>query len=226
MLSAPAAYATDFAASNQRFDVSIRDQNVREVLDEVSIAVGVPILVSDAVRGRVSASFAQATAVDLLDGIADNRGLDWRYDGRRIHVTSRSEQLTRIVGLDGVRIADLSDALRSLGVYDKKFQMTAVDGEFAMLVAPPDYIAVVEVVLGALIERHAASKSAAEVARKEREALERRAAEQRLEFDRLARAAELERTRREYERLQRIQRENELRARRGPTLIRNGVWGG
>lgn len=218
----PAAQAGESSLHEQRFDVSIRDQNLRDVYQEISLAIGVPILLSDAVNGRVSVSFDEASAVDMLDSIAVNRGLDWRFDGKRIRVTARSEQVTRIVDLDGVRLDQLRDALNSLGVYSERFGMTAVDGEFAMIVAPPDYIAVVEVVLGALVEREARERAERDA---ERDLADRKE-QQQLEFERMRRAAAIERERAEMERKRNLLHEQELRARRGPNVIRNGVWGG
>jgi type II secretory pathway component GspD/PulD (secretin) len=225
VLSVSAVQGADLPA-DERFDVSIRDQNVRDVLTEVSSVIGVPILLSDAVEGRVSVGFDQATAVELLDGIAKERALDWRFDGSRIRVTAQSEQITRIVDLDGVKLSELFDALRSLDTYDERFSMTAVDGEFAMVVAPPDYVAVVEVVLGALAERRAEAEADRAEAESERRELERLAAEQKLEFDRLEREAALERFKLEQQLFQEWRREQLLNQRRGPTVVRNGVWGG
>jgi len=213
-------------ASDEKFDVSIRDQNVRDVFKEVSAAIGVPILLSDEVDGRVSAAFDQATAAELIDGIAKERALDWRFDGSRIRVTAQSEQVTRIIDLNGVKLNELSDALTSLDVYNERFQMTAVDGQFAMVVAPPDYVAVVEVVLGALAERRSEMKAEEERAARERLEFERRALEQKLEFDRLEREAALERMKLEHELRREWQRQQFLQQRRGPVVVRNGSWGG
>ncbi len=221
---APAHAGLD--STDERFDVSIRDQNVRDVFNEISAAIGVPILLSDGVTGRLTASFEQTTASEMLDGIAKERALDWRFDGSRIRVSAQSEQVTRIIDLDGVTLKDLSGALTSLDVYNDRFQMTAVDGEFAMVVAPPDYIAVVEVVLGALSERKAEEKAAKERADRERAEFERLAMEQKLQFDRLEREAALERLKLEYERIRAWQREQLYLQRRGPVVVRNGVWGG
>jgi len=231
MLSLP-AHGNE-SISDELFDVSIRDQNVRDVFKEISIAIGVPILLSDEVDGRVSASFDQASATEMLDGISKNRALDWRFDGGRIRVTSQSEQITRIIDLDGVTLSQLSTALKSLDVYNSRFQMTAVDGEFGMVVGPPDYVAVVEVVLGALAERQAKAKIEQERikleedrVRRERLDLERLAFEQKLEFDRLEREAELERFKLEQDRIRAWQQEQLRQRQRGPRLVRNGVWGG
>jgi len=225
MLSFP-VHAADSAMSEQRFDVSIRDQNVRSVFDEISAAIGVPILLSEGVQGRVNASFEGANAIELLDGISDDRGLDWRFDGQRVRVTARSEQTTRIVDLGGVKLKELISALESLDVYNDQFQMTAVDGEFAMIVAPPDYTAVVEVILGALVEREAEKKAARELEEQNRREIALQAEKQRLEFERQERAAALERARWEQRRLWEWQLQQDLRARRGPQINRNGTWGG
>ncbi len=225
MFSIPAS-AGEFPLPDQEFDVTIRDQNVRSVLDELSAAIGLPILMSESVQGRVSASFEGADAKSLLDGIADHRGLDWRFDGNRIRVTAQSEQVTRIVDLDGVSLRDLTEALEALNVYNDRFQFTAVDREFAMIVAPPDYTAVVEVVLGALIESEAEARAASALAEKDQRELALQAERQRLEFERLEREAALERARWEQQRQADFEREQRLRVQRGPQVIRNGRWGG
>lgn len=216
---------SDDIDSGELFDVAIRDQNVRDVYREVSAAIGIPILLSDEVEGRVSASFDQATATELLDGIAKSRALDWRFDGGRIRVTSQSEQVTRIVDLNGVKLGQLQTALESLDVYNERFTMSAVDGEFGMVVGPPDYIAIVEVVLGALIERQAQAKIEEERIKQEKLELERLAFEQKLEINRLERQAELERLKLEQDQLRAWEREQLLRRRRQPSVVRNGVWG-
>lgn len=212
--------------SDELFDVAIRDQNVRDVYKEVSAAIGVPILLSDEVEGRVNATFDQATATELLDGIAKSRGLDWRFDGGRIRVTSQSEQVTRIVDLNGTKLSELQSALEALNVYNERFKMTAVDGEFGMVVGPPDYIAIVEVVLGALIDRQAQMRIEEERIKQEKLELERLSFEQRLEIGRLERQAELERLKLEQDQLRAWQREQLLKRNRRPNVVRNGVWGG
>lgn len=211
-----AALATP--VSQERFNVTIRDQDVREVLLELSGALGIPITVSDAVQGRVSASFESATAEELLDTIARARGLDWRFDGRRIDVTAKSEQATRILDLDGVRIAELVSALQALEVYEDRFPMTALDGEIGMIVAPPNYIALVEVVLARLVERHEAERIAAEAEAARRQEATLRAEEARREHQRLKRAHALA--------LEQEKQRRKQTAPTGPVIVRNGVWGG
>ncbi|GEM_PF-3324162 len=209
------ALASSFPLSQQKYNVTIRDQNVRSVFEELSEALGVPILLSEAVDGRVSASFEDADAEALLNGISESKGLDWRFDGRRIRVTSQSEQITRIVDLDGVKLKDLESALTALDVYNDRFRMTAVDGEFAMIVAPPEYTAVVEVILSALIETESEERKARELAEQER-----------LRFERLEREAALKREQWERQRRLEFEYQQLLRSQRGPQVIRNGVWGG
>lgn len=218
--------AGEFPLPDQKFDVTIRDQNVRSVLEELSAAIGLPILMSESVEGRVSASFEGVDAEGLLEGISEQRGLDWRFDGNRIRVTAQSEQVTRIVALDGVRLETLRSALDTLNVYNSRFQFTAVDGEFAMIVAPPDYTAVVEVVLGALIDTEAKKREAREQAEKDRRQLALQAETQRLELQKREREVAIERERFEQQRLFELERDALRRARRGPQVIRNGVRGG
>lgn len=204
--------------SADRFDVTIRDQDVREVLEELSVVLGIPIAVSDAVQGSVSASFDEATAEELLDDISRRRGLDWRYDGHRIEVTAKSEQVTRILDLGGVRVDELNDALGTLGVYQNRFPLRAMDGEIGMIVAPPQYVAMVEIVLARLVHRRKSAIAAAEAeaARVNQAAI--RAEDARREHERLQRAHQFAL---EQERLRKLQN-----IRTEPVIVRNGIWGG
>ena len=195
----------------QRFNVTIRDQDLRTILDELAIAMGLPIKVSESVTGRYTASFKDASGRDLLDRMARERGLDWRYDGRRIVVTAKSEQTSRILSMDGVRLHDLSRALDILGVRAEQFPIRALDGEIAMIVAPPDYLATVEVVLGELIKR-----------RQEAAAL----AEERME-ERRARALARDALAVELRRLEAGRQIGAATVTEAPPIvIRNGSWGG
>lgn len=185
-------------ADGQEFNVKIRDQEVAEVFQELSVAIGIPITISDSVRGSVTLSLDEASPKELLDEIARSHSLDWRYDGRKIDVTSWNEQVTRIFDLDGVKVATLETALKSLKVYDKRFPISAVDGSFGMIVAPPKYAALVEVVLGKMLER-----------KQVQEAKLRAEALRRMQFEAESRA----------------QRERIRRANRAvtPLVIRNGI---
>lgn len=215
---APGVFGYGSAMSaDQRFDVSIHDQNVRDVFEEISSATGVPVILSENVNGRVSADFEQATVPEMLDTLSDLRALDWRMDNGRIRVTSQNEQTTRIIDLDGIPLLQLTNALKSLGVYSNRFKMTAVEKQFGMVAGPPDYIALVEVVLGALVNTR--DKKAEESATAER---------QRKEYEQLIlkQQYELEQFKLERDRLRAEQLERERLRYRGPRLVRNGVWGG
>lgn len=163
----------------ERFDVVIRDQPLSDVIREFGVLVDVPVFVSDAVDGRVSIRFNGATGAEILDGLARENSLDWRYDGVRIEVSAHEEQVSRLLDTGGVLRDDLIAALRAISVYQDKFPISGVDGSIALIVGPPRYVAIAEVVLAELVEKR-----------------QREAQEEELRAARLAAAAQLEEERR------------------------------
>lgn len=170
--------AADGAWMTKRFNVVIRDQDVADVFREFGGLAGVPVVVSEAVDARATARFENATGEQIIEALAGEYGLDWRYDGRRIEVSSNTEQVGRILDMGGVRRGDLVTALEALDSYEPRFPISALDGELAMIVAPPRYVAIVEVVLAELVEKRRESLALAEAERLAAEA-ERLAAEER-----------------------------------------------
>lgn len=211
----------------ERFNLVVRDQSVRDVLVQFGALAGVPVVLSDTIDARVSARFEDATGEEIVDAITREYALDWRYDGRRIEISANSEQVSRILDMGGVVRADLIAALETLGTYEPRFPITAVDGQLALLVGPPRYIGIVEIVLAELVE--------ARIAENQRE--EERLAK---EAERLAKKEVLDRERAELlriEEMRRLAEERRLQAlarkvpvqppvRMTPLINRGGKWGG
>ena len=151
------AGATSLSASDgwmtDEFNIVIRGQDLREVLSRFGVLAGVPVVLSDGVQATVSARFEQATGQQIIEALAREYALDWRFDGRRLEVSSNTEQVSRILDLGGVSRSSIVDSLVSLGVYDEKFPVTVTDGDLAFVVGPPRYVGLVEVVLAELVER-------------------------------------------------------------------------
>jgi len=201
--------AADDGWRTERFNIVVRDQGVRDVLRQFGALIGVPVVLSDAVEAQVSARFEGASGEQIIDAIAREYGFDWRYDGRRIEVSSSSEQVSRILDMGGVLRKDLIVALESLDSYEPRFPISAVDGELGLLVGPPRYVAIVEIVLAELVEK--------------------RIAEQALEAERVA--AEQARQLAEQRRLEALLAEQRKRKPREivsdvPIVNRGGRWGG
>jgi len=224
------ASAQDDGWRTERFNVVVRDQGVRDVLTQFGALAGVPVVVSDSIDAKISARFEDATGKEIIEAIAREYALDWRFDGRRIEISANSEQVSRILAMGGVSSADLVDALKTLGTYESQFPITAIDGELGLLVGPPRYVAIVEIVLAELAEKRMAEEIASEQRRKE-EALQRAAeAEAAAEAQRRAEEAEALR-------LAELRRLLALRAATrpvqpqapvndAPVVIRGGRWGG
>lgn len=171
------------------FNMVIREQSLRDVLLRFGVLAGVPVVLSDGVEATVSARFQGATGEDIVAALAREYALDWRFDGRRLEVSSNSEQVSRILSMEGVTLSDLDDALEALSAHDSKFPISAIDGELAFVVGPPRYVGIVEIVLSELVEKRIADEAKQEA---ERLAENRRAAEQR-KLEEARRLAALER---------------------------------
>ena len=234
IVSSP-GFANDAAWTNERFNMVVRDQSVRDVLIQFGALAGVPVLVSDDVDARVTARFDNATGEEIVKAIARQYALDWRYDGRRLEITASNEQVSRILDMGGVARADLVAALEALEAHEPRFPIRVVDGQLAMLSGPPRYVAIVEIVLAELVETRAAEQA--------RIAEDRRKAEARAEADEKARREEAERVaeRLRTERRERLAEERRMREaalarqeakraaeqpRSTPLINRGGRWGG
>ena len=242
LLSVESAHADAMGWQDERFNMVVRDQNIRDVLVQFGALAGVPVVLSEDVDARVTARFENATGEEIVEAIAREYALDWRYDGRRIEVSANSEQVSRILDMGGVAKADLVRALEALGAHEPRFPITAVDGQLALLVGPPRYVGIVEIVLAELVETRAAAEArAAERRRKaeaeEKERLEKAEAEDRERREKAERLAERlrieERERLAEERRLRVQafeREKQVRTapaeRTTPLINRGGRWGG
>jgi type II secretory pathway component GspD/PulD (secretin) len=220
-------YAADEAWLQERYNIVVRDQDLRGVLEQFGSLVSVPVVISDSVEGRASARFENATGEQVIDSIATEYGLDWRFDGRRIEISANSEQVSRILDMDGVQRSTLVEALEALDSYEPRFPISVADDELGLIVGPPRYVAIVEIVLAELVEKRRTSRAldaerrAVALAREE----EKRAAEEarRLAEEERLRALEMERLRAF---LNRPAPKPVMVKPDVPVVIRGGRWGG
>ncbi len=213
------AFAQDGGWRGERFNMVVRDQSVRDVLVQFGALAGVPVVLSEGIDSRITARFEDATGEQIVGAIAREYALDWRYDGRRIEFSSNSEQVSRILDMGGVSRAGLVRALEALGTHEPRFPITAIDGQLALLVGPPRYIAIVEVVLAELAEARIAEDA------REAERLAKQEIREREEAERAERLAEQLRAE-ERERLRALLARQRNPVRTGPLINRGGRWGG
>lgn len=136
--------------SHRPFQYVAVDQDIRDVLRELSSAVSVPIEMSDAVRGQAHGRWAQMDAVDFLGRLAHDYRLDWYYDGAMLSVSASSETATRLLPLHGMQLAALRAGLASAGLLDERFGLR--DGplpDTAMVTGPPRFVSIVQQTLEA-----------------------------------------------------------------------------
>ncbi len=212
---------------SERFNVVVRDQDIRDVLTQFGVLVGVPVVLSDGVEARVTARFEEVSGEEIIDDIAREYALDWRFDGRRIEVSTNSEQVSRILDMGGVSKARLVKALEALGTYEPRFPISAIDGQLALLAGPPRYIGIVEIVLAELVEQRIA-EDAREAERLAGEEVRRKAQAERAERLRLEELERLAEERRIQALLDRERRAPVVQrfAPAAPLINRGGRWGG
>ena len=126
------------------YSLNARQMEVRSALETFGVAEGVPIIMSEAVTGVFSGSFADVPATEFLDRLATVHNLVWYYDGATIFVNASSETTSMLLDLKYMKAGDVLAMLRELGVEDRRFPIkTAQNGELIMVSGPPRYVQLV-----------------------------------------------------------------------------------
>lgn len=156
-LPLPALASPDWFAEPYRYRVL--DQDVRGVLGEFGRNLGVPVILSDQVRGRVRGDIQAADARAFLDRVAAAAGLSWYLDGDAVVVDAARDVATRSFDVRRYDAQALDRLLDSLGPgagiaarLDAHQALLAVSG-------PPGYIAHVQRRLDSLRPRGGAAPS-------------------------------------------------------------------
>jgi type III secretion protein C len=143
LLGAPAAIAAPPPWVGKTYAYVVVDQDVRGVLTEFGRNLGVPVVLTDKVRGRVRGELRAETADDFLKKISEAQDLTWYFDGSALHVSSDEEYSTEIIdaGVDGKA---LSRELDRLDLADARFAVRSTAGSGIVRVSgPPAFVAVV-----------------------------------------------------------------------------------
>lgn len=136
--------ARDIPWRLETYTLTAREMNLREALDTFSVAEGIPILASDAVRGTFSGSFVDIPASEFLDRLATMHNLVWYYDGATLFVYGVSETVTTLLDLRYMKAEEVLALMRELGVEDARFPLkTASEGELVMVSGPPRYVTLI-----------------------------------------------------------------------------------
>lgn len=126
------------------YSLTARSLKVRELLETFAVAEGVPIVLSEAVRGEMSGDFAKVPAREFLDRVATVNNLTWYYDGATVWVYGSGEILTTLLDLRYMKADEVLALMRDLGVEDARFPLkSASGGELVMVSGPPRYVTLV-----------------------------------------------------------------------------------
>jgi type III secretion protein C len=122
------------------------DQDIKGVLVEFGRNVGMPVDVSDEVKGRLrgQVTAATATAREFLDSLCDSHNLVWYFDGAVLHVNAKAEIRTELVGLGRFSPDEAREKLTALGVADARFPVRTTDNASVISVSgPPKFVSMV-----------------------------------------------------------------------------------
>jgi type II secretory pathway component GspD/PulD (secretin) len=125
----------------------IIDQDIKGVLIEFGRNAGLPVDVSDEVKGRLRGQVAAATATarEFLDSLCDSHNLVWYFDGAVLHVNAKAEIRTEVVSLGRLSLKEATEKLTALGVADTRFPMRSTDNAGVISVSgPPKFVSMVQ----------------------------------------------------------------------------------
>ena len=144
-------HAADPPLSDQPYNYTVLDQDLRDALRQFGSNNGLRINLSEAVQGRVRGRLGAMTPRAFLDRLASDFGFDWFYDGFTLYVTAVGESVNRLVQTNGAAPAQLEEVLRGLGVADPRFAVRPLPGQNLVMVAgPPRFVELVQQAAAAL----------------------------------------------------------------------------
>ncbi|WP_343315006.1 type III secretion protein [Brucella sp. BE17] len=127
------------------YDYVVLDQDLRDTLTEFGRNLGVPVVLSDAVKGRVRGRVESKFAGEFLERLARGNGLTWYFDGSVLHVSADTEFATRLFDAGKLNGAIMIAQLRELGLADTRFSVrSSRDGRVITASGPPAYVAAVD----------------------------------------------------------------------------------
>lgn len=130
--------------SNVPMTVKFKDQPLAGVIETIMNHNGLPVVVSEGVKGSVSLT-ATRSAKALFEELANLYNLDWSYDGGVVSVIPARERVTKLIDSKGISLTDLNKALTQLQIADPRIPLRSVDGTTIVSVSStPRYANVVE----------------------------------------------------------------------------------
>jgi type III secretion protein C len=127
------------------------DQDIKDVLTEFGRNIGVPVEVSDQVKGRLRGRLPVVTAKEFLNKLCESYGLVWYFDGATLHINAKTEVKTELIDIGRLPSNQLTARLIALGIADPRFPVRSTpNGGVVSVSGPPSYIALVRQTLTAM----------------------------------------------------------------------------
>lgn len=130
------------------------NQDLRGVLTEFGRNVGVPVILTDKVTGRMRGEAARPdgerrqTAGQFLDRLAEGNALTWYFDGSALYLSADQEFSTQIVEVGNLRPEPIIAELKRLSLMDERFSVRGAGNVGMISVSgPPAFIAIVRQVV-------------------------------------------------------------------------------
>ncbi len=125
---------------------SLDEEALGKFLLDFSNRQGMPCFVSPKIIGTVSGKFGMPDSGALLSLIAKTSGIQWYYDGGRVFYYAGAEIENASIPLRSMKLDALKELLTSMGAYDPRFDLRAVQKESETILyvnAPPRYIQII-----------------------------------------------------------------------------------
>jgi type III secretion protein C len=153
LMSAGAASAADPTWPPGTYKYLVIDQDIKGVLMEFGRNTGLPVDVSDEVRGRLRGQLATTTAREFLHSLCESYGLVWYFDGSVLHVNAKTEVRTELVNIGRLPAEEAAEKLKALGVSDARFPVrTTPDAGVVSISGPPSFLSLARQTLTALAQ--------------------------------------------------------------------------
>ena len=138
------AYAGGRSLGEMAYPYTVVDQDIRDAIGELSRNLNIGVDISEAVEGRLRGPWSSSTVEGFMDRAADQLDIEWFFDGHRLHVSSRSESIRRLLPLGGVKPDAWQASLEKLGITSDRFPITIdADQDIALVSGPPKYVALI-----------------------------------------------------------------------------------
>ena len=138
------------------FQYVVINQDVRGILTEFGRNVGIPVILSEKVGGRVHGRVVERaksesdrpTAGEFLNRLTEANALTWYFDGSILYVSADQEYSTQLIEIGPLKPDAIVAELRRLALMDDRFSVRSA-GDAGLLSAsgPPAFIAVVRQVV-------------------------------------------------------------------------------